>query len=391
MLIGLVGKPNSGKSTFFKAATLMDVLIANYPFATIKPNHGMAYVKIRDLAADFGKVSNPREGYVRNGIRFVPFEIMDVAGLVEGASEGRGLGNEFLNDLSAADAFIHVVDVSGETDGEGKPAKDYYPGKDIEIIEKELDLWYLGILKKAWKTFARTLEMQKTNFADAVAKQFSGLKVNIDDVKNVILKSGLNPEKPTSWTEEQLAEFARMLRKKTKAMVIAANKIDRPNGQANFERIKKEFSYPIVPCFADGELSLRQADKAGLIDYIPGEKVFEIKKELNEKQKAALEEIKRIMDKYGSTGIQEIVNKIVFEILDYVAVFPAGAKMTDSKGNVLPDCFLMKKGSTALDFAFRLHTDIGKNFVKAINLKTKQAVGKDYELKHLDGIEIITR
>jgi len=391
MLVGLVGKPNCGKSTFFKAATLMDVLIANYPFATIKANHGMGYVKLKDLAAEYGKISNPREGYVKNGLRFVPFELMDVAGLVEGASLGKGLGNAFLNDLSAADAFIHVVDVSGETDGEGKPATDYYPGKDIEIIERELDLWYLAILRKVWGVFSRTIEMQKTNFAESVAKQFSGLKVGIEDVKSVVLRGKFNIEKPTSWTAEELARFSRELRRQSKAMIIAANKIDRPNGPANFERIKKEFDYPIVPCFADGELSLRQADKAGLIEYIPGENSFVMKKEVSGKQKEALDNIKKILDDYGSTGIQEVLNKIVFDVLEYIAVFPAGAKMADSKGNVLPDCYLMKKGSTALDFAFRLHTDIGKNFVKAISLKTKQAVGKDYVLKHRDGIEIIVR
>jgi len=248
----------------------------------------------------------------------------------------------------------------------------------------------IGIPKKFVESEGVSAEVKK-NFAEAVAKQFSGLKVDVDDVKSVVLKSGLNPEKPASWTEENLANFARMLRKKTKAMIIAANKMDRPDSAENFKKIKEEFDYPIVPCFADGELSLRQADKAGLIDYIPGEKTFEIKKELNEKQKSALEEIKKIIEKYGSTGVQEIINQVVFYIMRYVAVFPAGAKMTDSKGNVLPDCFLMREGSTALDFAFRLHTDIGKNFVKAINLKTKQAVGKDYLLKHLDGIEIITR
>jgi len=222
MLIGLVGRPNSGKSTFFKAATLADVLIADYPFATIKPNHGMAYVKIKDLAAEFGKQSNPREGYVKKQWRFVPFELMDVAGLVEGASEGKGLGNEFLNDLAGADAFIHIVDVSGETDGNGKPAQNYYPGNDIKIIEKELDLWYYGILMKTWKTFARTTEMQKTKFAEAVTKQFSGLKVKEDDVKEVVRKSSPNPEKPTSWTNGQVLKFAQLLRKHTKPMLIAA-------------------------------------------------------------------------------------------------------------------------------------------------------------------------
>lgn len=391
MLVGIVGRPNCGKSTFFKAATLVDVLIANYPFATIKPNRGIAYVKIKDLAREFGKISNPREGYVKGEWRFVPFELLDVAGLVAGASQGRGLGNEFLNDLSTADAFIHVVDMSGETDGEGKPSEEYYPGNDIKIIETELDLWYLEILKKVWASFARTVEMQKKKFEEAVAKQFSGLKVSPDDVSYVLLQSKLNPEKPTSWSEEDLAKFSQMLRKHTKPMIIAANKMDRPKSKENLEKIKKEFDYPIVECYAEGELALREADKNGVIEYIPGESNFLIKKEINEKQKAALNGIKKIMDEYGSTGIQKILNKVIFDILKYVAVYPAGLKLTDSKGNVLPDCFLMPPGSTALHFAYRLHTDIGNNFVKAIHIKTRQAVGKDYVLKNGDGLEILTK
>lgn len=391
MKIGIVGRPSSGKSTFFKAATLIDVKIASYPFTTISPNSGMAYVKIKDLAAEFGKVSNPREGYVKKGWRFVPFELMDVAGLVEGASEGKGLGNEFLSDLSGADAFIHVVDLSGEYDGAGKPTKDYYPGKDIEMIERELDLWYAGILKKAWKVFSRALEMQHSNFAEAVAKQFSGLKVSVDDVKHLMLKMKLNYEKPTSWTDEQVFQFARELRRYTKKMIIAANKVDTPNGPANFKRIKEEFDYPMFPCFADGELALREADKFGLIEYVPGENDFEVKKELSDKQKKALERIREVMKEFNGTGVQNVLNETVLNILKYIAIFPAGDKLCDSKGNVLPDCYLMKEGSTALDFAYRLHSDIGKNFVKAIDVRTKKAVGKEYKLKHMDGFEIITK
>jgi len=402
MLVGLVGRPSSGKSTFFKAATLADVLIADYPFATIKPNVGMGYVKVKDLAPEYGKVSNPREGFVKDGKnekgeivkglwRFVPFELMDVAGLVEGASEGKGLGNEFLNDLAGADAFIHVVDMSGETNGEGKPAENYYPGNDIKIIENELDLWYKGILMKVWKQFSRTLEMKKEKFSEAVARQFSGLKVIEEDVKAAIRKTGLDSEKPSSWSEEEIMSFASALRKESKKMIIAANKMDRPNAKENFEKVKSEFDYPIVPCFAEGELALREADKHGLIYYIPGENDFEVVGELNDKQKSALEEIKKEIKEYGSTGIQEVLNKVVFELLNMICVFPAGEKMQDSKGNVLPDCYLMPKGSTALDFAFKLHSDIGNNFVKAIHLQSKRVVGKEYELKHRDGLEIITR
>ncbi len=392
MLVGLVGKPNVGKSTFFKAATLSDILIANYPFATIKPNHAIAYVKIPDLAKEFDKVSNPREGYVKQGWRFVPFEIMDVAGLVAGASEGKGLGNEFLNDLTNADAFIMVVDMSGETNEKGEPVTDgsYYPGQDITMIEKELDLWYLGILQKVWRTLARNMEVQKSDFSDAIAKQFSGLKVTEDDVKHVVLKHNFNTEKPAQWDEAELLRFARELRRASKPMIIAANKVDRPNGKQHFEKVKAEFDYPIVACFAEGELTLRQADKAGLIEYVPGEKTFDIKGDVNEKQQEALNSIKGVLDQFGSTGVQAVVNTVVFDILKYIAVYPAGAKLADSKGNILPDCYLMKEGSTALDFAFRLHSDIGKSFVKAIDVRTKRAVGKDYVIKNGDGLEIIT-
>jgi len=397
MLIGIVGKPNVGKSTFFKAATLADVLIANYPFATIKPNHGMAYVRIDCIDSEFKTQCMPRTGFCINHIRFVPVDLMDVAGLVPGASEGKGLGNQFLDDLRQADCFIQIVDISGTTDSGGKECKAGIgnPVADIKMLERELDLWYLGILNKVWKTFARALQQEKSDFAKAVAKQFSGLRVREDDVKRVVNKLGYNTETPASWTGEQLFNFARTLRQLTKPMIIAANKMDKPSSNENYNKLRAEFpELMIVPCSADSELALRQASKAGLIEYIPGDRDFKIKKELSEKQKQALEEIRKniLIPFVEGTGVQAALNAAVFNLLRYIAIFPAGVhKLADSKGNILPDCFLLPEGSTALDFAFSLHTDIGNNFIKAIDARTGKALGKDYKLKHRDALEIAVK
>lgn len=396
MLIGLVGKPSAGKSTFFKAATLSEVEIASYPFTTIKANRGVGYVKIDCLDKEFGVDCNPAHGFCLNHNRFVPVELMDVAGLVPGASEGKGLGNQFLNDLRLADAFIHIVDMSGETDSEGKPVESHNPLKDIEFLDKELDNWYFNFLLKAWKIFVKRINTSDENFSEAVSKQFSGLKVTEENVKQALRELTL-PAKPISWKDDDLKKFSSLLRRLSKPTIIAANKMDLPNAEKNYKRVKEKFPKTFtVPCSADSELALRRASKSGVIDYIPGEKTFEIREsvELSGEQKKGLDKIREnVLEKFEfGTGVQEVLNKSVFELLDYVAVFPASAnKLGDSKGNILPDCFLLPKGSTALDFAFYLHTDFGKNFIKAIDARTKRALGKNYELKHRDALEIVTR
>src|SRR5688500_15055948 len=99
MKVGLVGKPNVGKSTLFAAATLAEAAIGNYPFTTIEPNVGVGHVRVPDPGAELGVASTPRTGKVVGATRLVPVELVDVAGLVPGAHQGRGLGHKVRSDL----------------------------------------------------------------------------------------------------------------------------------------------------------------------------------------------------------------------------------------------------------------------------------------------------
>jgi hypothetical protein len=249
-------------------------------------------------------------------------------------------------------------------------------------------------MEKAWKTFTRKAKAEEIPLHEAVVKQFSGLKITDDQVKKSILQSGLNADKADSWTNEDIFRFSRILRQISKPMLIVANKIDIKEAQENFKMLRAEFpNLIIIPCSADSELALREAAKAYLIEYIPGETSFKIKGKLNERQKFALETIqKNVLEKFEEgTGVQSALNQAVFSLLRYIAVFPAGAhKLADREGNILPDCFLLPEGSTALDFAYAVHSDFGKNFIKAIDARTKRILGKEHKLKHRDALEIVT-
>ena len=396
MLIGIVGKPSCGKSTFFKAQTLANVEIANYPFTTIKPNHGTGYARVECVDKEFNTKCNPRFGYCIDSKRFVPVELLDVAGLVPGAHEGKGMGNQFLDDLNQADVLIHIIDVSGSTNekGESVPALSYDPVSDINFLGHELDMWYLRLIEKGWERFARTVNQEKPDLNKALGKQLSSFRVDEKLMERVIQKLNLGLD-IMKWDRNILMKIATELRAATKPMIIACNKIDVPGADKNFEKLKNKFSQNLlVPCSSESELALREAAKHGLINYVPGDRDFKITDEsrLNDKQKSALDFIKKeVLQKYGSTGVQKVLDIAVFELLKYVAIFPGGVnKLEDQHGNRLPDCFLMPPATTALDFAFKLHTDIGNHFIKAIDVKTRRPVGKEYVLKSRDVIEIVT-
>jgi ribosome-binding ATPase YchF (GTP1/OBG family) len=382
MIIGICGKTNVGKSSFFKAATMNDVEIANRRFVTINPNVGIGYVIVDCVCKEFGVKCNPRNSICKNGKRFIPIKLIDVAGLIPGAHEGRGLGNKFLDDLRQASAFIHIVDASGLTDAEGNPTQGYDPSFDIEFVKEEIDLWFIDVVKRALGKIGKV--QSKAELIKMLAEQLSGLEVKKEQIEAVLEKV---------WISD-VENFARTIRKISKPMLIAANKIDLEQAQKNFEMLKEKFKdLIIIPTSADYEIALKKAAEAGMIDYLPGNS-FQIldKSKFNQQQLKALEKIKALIDKYGSTGVQDCLNKAVFDLLGYIVVYPVEDenKLCDKNGKVLPDAYLMPKGSTALDLAFKIHTEIGEKFIAAIDARTKKRLGKDYVLKNNDVIRIMT-
>lgn len=386
--VGLAGKPNSGKSTFFKAATLVEVDIANYPFTTIDANHGVSYVRVPCPCKELGIEKGC--GKCRDGVRFIAIELIDVAGLVPDAHLGKGLGNEFLDALRVAEAVIHVLDASGGTDAEGNPVGtgNHDPVSDVKFLEYEISMWLNGILKRNWDKLMRNYKGIGGKPEQVLIDQMAGAGVSDNHIRRALteMKKDLG-----SWNDEDVKRFAVLLREYSKPMILAANKMDvaPPENVQKLLALKEEL---VIPVSGAAEIALRMAEKAGLIKYMPGDSDFEVKGQLSPAQTAGLEKIRALMKQYGGTGVQQCINRAVFELLNYIVLYPVEdeGKFTDRKGVILPDAFLMKRGSTARDLAFRVHSDIGESFLFAIDAKTKMRLGEKHELKDGDVIKIVS-
>ena len=387
MLIGIVGKPNCGKSTFFKALTLSDVEIANYPFATIKPNHGVGFIRVECADKEFKTQCNPREGFCLHNTRFVPVELLDVAGLVPGAHEGKGMGNKFLDDLRQADVLIQIVDCSGTTDLEGNTVEGADPLDEIKFLEDELHHWIGEIVVRNWSRSARAVESGE-KIENFLSERLAGLKFTREQVILALRKAKIS--KPVMhWGSEEGLTLAGYLQKIGKPIVIAANKAD-ISSKDNIEKLNKASA---IITAADYELALKNATKVGLITYNSGDSDFSLNddSQLNDGQKKALETIRQFLKKHGSTGVQDCIETAVLEKLDLIAVYPVEDEthFTDSQGRVLPDAYLVPRESTAHDLAYKVHTDIGDSFIRAIDCRSKRIIGKDYELQDGDIIKIV--
>ena len=391
MQIGLLGKTNVGKSTFFSAATETPVATGNFPFTTIEPNVGVAYVKTNCACTHFRiKHENP---LCVNGSRFIPVKLIDIAGLVPGAHVGKGLGNQFLDDARQAEVLIHVVDISGSTDIQGQPVQigTHNPLEDIEFVVDEFDQWFKQILEREWQKLLKEIEQKTVILVEGIAKRFSGLGIKDYQVQIVLQNTSLLTKKPIEWDKNDLSTFVKELRKNTKPILIAANKADLCK---DLEIINKIYDEKVILCSAETELLLRKASKAGLINYVTGDDNFSIKKEIemSAQQKKALDVVKTILAKIKTSGIQTCLNSAVFDILKTIVVYPVEdeSKFCNKDGQVLPDAKLLTEGSTAKDLAETVHVDIAKGFLHAIDCKTKQRIGADHKLKNGDVIKIVS-
>jgi len=392
--LGLVGKPNTGKTTFFNAATLANAPVASYPFTTIDANVGVTYVRSPCPCRELKVTCNPQNSKCVDGVRYVPIRMIDVAGLVEGAHMGRGLGNRFLDNLRMAAALVHIIDAAGSTDAEGKPCPPgtHDPVQDIDFLEVEIAAWLRGLLIKDWPKFARRAKYEELDLVKEIAGRFSGLGIKESHVALAFREAGVDRSDPERWSDDDLLRFVAEVRKASKPIMIAANKADVPAAEPNIERLRQR-GYLVVPTCSEAELILRRADEKGLMRYEPGSGNFEILKpeSLNEQQRKALKMIQALLKKWGSTGVQQVVDKVVYELLNLIVVYPVDDehKLTDKKGNVLPDAYLVPKGTTAREFAYVIHTDLGESFIHAINVRTKLRLGEDYELEGGDVIRIV--
>ena len=395
MLLGLIGKANVGKSTFFNAATDLDVRSGNYPFTTLAPNVGITYARIGCVCREFGIQDNPKSSLCIDGTRYIPVKLLDIAGLIPGASKGKGLGNRFLDDARQADALIHVVDAAGSTDAEGRPI---VPGTgdpiyDVQFVEEELDQWLASILQRDWTNLVREMSNQSTKLEHVIATRLSGLSIKESEIASTIAELGLTQTRASNWSDNDILRFCKKLREKSKPIVIAANKADLHSAQHNIHKVKN-VRENVVPCSSELELLLRHATKKKKIEYLPGDSHFRIKEAalLNEQQKKALDKTSIFLSKYGSTGIQEIINLTVFNLLKLIVVYPVEdeLKLTDKRGNVLPDAHLLPAKSTPRDLAEKIHTDLGKGFLYAIDVRSKMRLGADYNLRNNDVIKIVS-
>ena len=268
--LGLIGKTNTGKTTFFNAATLSSEEISTYPFTTKKPISGMAHAITICVHPEFKIQDNPNNSKCVDGWRYIPIELIDLPGLIKDAWKGKGLGNQFLSIAAQSDALLHVVDASGGIDSTGR-VTDVGTGdpiSDFADIEEELVMWYQKILEGNRDKISKVIQ-SGTDTVDAITDLYRGVGVNKIHIKSALESVGLEEKAFDEFNMSESKMFSSHLRKISKPTLVVANKIDIEGADKNFVRLRERYNDSIViPVSGDSEFSLRRAEQKGLIKYL---------------------------------------------------------------------------------------------------------------------------
>jgi len=395
--IGLIGKTNTGKTTFFNSATLSSEEISSYPFTTKSPVSGVAHAITLCVHPEFKIQDNPNNSKCLDGWRYIPIELIDLPGLIKDAWKGKGLGNQFLSIAAQSDALLHVVDASGGIDSTGKITEvgTGDPISDFADIEEELIMWYHKILEGNRDKVSKLIKTG-TDVVDAITDLYRGIGVTKTHVKDTFHATNLEEKDFDDFDMVDSKKFASHLRKISKPTLIVANKVDVEGADKNFARLRERYNDSIViPVSGDSEFVLRRAEQKGLIKYSPGSESFEIIKsdELNEKQNNALDFIKQgIMGEYMRTGVQFAINVAVFKLLKMNSIYPVADEknMSDKKGRILPDLILLKDGATINDLANEIHSDLTKGLLYGKDLRYNLRLPTDYQLRDRDVVSLVS-
>lgn len=396
--IGIVGKTNTGKTTFFNASTGSTAEVSTYPFTTKKPNIATGQVQTLCVCRELHLKDKPKNSTCIDGWRFVPLEILDLPGLIKGAWAGRGLGTQFLNVVAQADALLHVVDASGSIDPEGKITRAGMgnPVLDVYDIEEELILWFKVAVDRALQRIRRRTFRKQGSYDGPLAKELAGIGVRREHVVQALAEAKLEDKFPKEWKDEDSRNFSEKLRAISKPTIIIANKMDLAYADKNFDRLRGEFkSQLVIPACSEAELALRRAQEKGFIQYIPGEETFQVLDEsrLTKDQAWALAYVQqKVMTKLMRTGVQFALNSCIFKLLGMNAVYPVedAKNLADKRGNVLPDVFLVPNGRTAKDLAQEIHSELAARMLYAIDARNGLRLPNDYILRDRDVISIVT-
>ena len=394
--VGLIGKTNAGKTTFFNAATLLTAEVSTYPFTTKKPNIGQANVKTICVCKELGVKDSPRNSTCIDGSRFIPIELIDLPGLIKGSWEGKGLGTQFLSVASQADALIHIADASGSVDAEGKLTKPGMgnPVADIYDIEEEVVRWFSKSIEKTLRKLKKP--SKKSSPVDHLfAQDLAGMKITASHIALALKATDLADKDLTKWSREDVWNFSKSVRGISKPTLIVANKMDIALGEKNYEKLIKEFGQAfVIAASSDAELALRRAEQSGYVEYIPGEEIFKVKdrSKLTSEQRDALTYVEqRVFSKWIRTGVQFALNTCVFKLLGMNVVYPVedADKFSDRMGNVLPDAFLVPYNASVSDLAAEIHSELARTMIYAVDARTKIRLPTDYKLKDRDVVNIV--